>query len=783
MPSTVYKGDLAEVSFGHETGIVLIDGYANDQDTFGFTHTTLNSADNTSVITFAGGSANTPVNSGVFEMPVGMLVGCKLSVRKGSGGNFTSDDSTTTGRIYTIIANSNNTITITPALKTAQSTVSAGGSGTDLSAGDAIIIHGFGCPTFDVGSTYNATSTSSSESVLTDQFLGLTSALTLPETKVDLKRYHVVGLGRDIAVQAPGRFINEGGSFEVNMHNPRWLYYCLGTEAVDIGTTYDSTLDQDDYLLDGAVSAGATYVVIDETSGTNAPTFDAGGAVTVGDYIVFKDTNTIDIVSYKEATGTNIFGDASDPATKYIDKTQKSEIRRIAGLKYHSGHTYIWLDDALCFAHDNDTVVKFVRFREDSTHASPDRASTGALTNGVTRLLYSRSTVPSFAMEVSIRRTDVDGSDLDVVDGGTSDSKQLTRVFKGCKVKDFSLTTDTDAALRLTVNYDAAFCYTDTGRLEGAKATATLTALSKTAGQANTRVLTLSDGSNSVNFSIDNSTSTSTASVIGFSNANSNANQFATNIAAAVNAADTAGTLNMSAVASDATVTLTQNDNGVAGNTTPSGTAISDSVITLASAFSGGQSTGDRYNPHRMFEDTANTKVKRKESGVAVGTQKPFMFYNGQITIGGTTVAQVVSFNLSGSTGVTQYYTINGTNTVDAATDQVPFTGSRNPSIAVEGKTEYSMDMEIIVDDPLFYHKVRRAVGHDASVTSGDQIRLSFTKSGTAATRETLDIQIDDYVITEAPLQIPEDKGPIRSPLKILPKGIKVISTDTLFHC
>ena len=93
------------------------------------------------------------------------------------------------------------------------------------------------------------------------------------------------------------------------------------------------------------------------------------------------------------------------------------------------------------------------------------------------------------------------------------------------------------------------------------------------------------------------------------------------------------------------------------------------------------------------------------------------------------------------------------------------------------------MDMEIIVDDPLFYHKVRRAVGHDASVTSGDQIRLSFTKSGTAATRETLDIQIDDYVITEAPLQIPEDKGPIRSPLKILPKGIKVISTDTLFHC
>ena len=659
MPSTVYKGDLAEVSFGHETGIMLIDGYANDQDTFGFTHTTLDSADNTSLITFAGGSANTPVVGGVFEMPVGMLIGCKLSVR--GTDNFTADDSTTTGKIFTIIANSNNTITITPALTTAQSTVSTGGGGTTLTAGDALIIHGFGCPTFDVGMAFNSTSTGSSESVLTDQFLGLTSALTLPETKVDLKRYHVVGLGRDIAVQAPGRFTNEGGSFEVNMHNPRWLYYCLGMEAVDIGTTYDTICTQDDYQLDGDYSAGATYIIVEENSGTTAPTFDTGGAVTVGDYVVIKDTNTIDIVSYKEATGTNVFGAASDPATKYIDKTQKGEMRRIAGIKHHESRAYIWLDDALCFSHLDHTVVKFVRFREDSADGSPDRASSGALTNGVTRLLYSRSTVPSFAMEVSIRRTDVDGSDLDVVDGGTADSKQLTRVFKGCKVKDFNLTTDTDAALRLTVNYDAAFCYTDTGRLEG----------------------------------------------------------------------------------------------------TP----------------------GDRYNPHRMFEDTANTKVKRKEAGVAVGTQKPFMFYNGQITIDGNTVAQVVSFNLSGSTGVTQYYTINGTNTNDAATDQVPFTGSRNPSLSVEGKTEYSLDMEIIVDDPLFYHKMRRAVGHDASVTPGDQIRLSFTKSGTASTRETLDIQIDDYVITEAPLQIPEDKGPIRSPMKILPKGIKVISTDTLFHC
>ena len=124
-------------------------------------------------------------------------------------------------------------------------------------------------------------------------------------------------------------------------------------------------------------------------------------------------------------------------------------------------------------------------------------------------------------------------------------------------------------------------------------ASATVVALSKTAGQANTRVLTIADSSeNSVNFSIDNSITTSTATKIAFGNANSNAAQFATNIAAAVNLANTAGTLNVTAlVASDTiTVTLTQTAKGLAGNSAENivGTAVSDSVVTVSSQFSGG---------------------------------------------------------------------------------------------------------------------------------------------------------------------------------------------------
>ena len=122
-------------------------------------------------------------------------------------------------------------------------------------------------------------------------------------------------------------------------------------------------------------------------------------------------------------------------------------------------------------------------------------------------------------------------------------------------------------------------------------ASATLTALSKTAGEANTRKLTVADSSgNSVEFTIDNSTSTSTATVIGFSNANSNATQFATNIAAAINAANAAQTLNVVASSDSATVTLTQTALGLAGNDAAdiAGTAVSDSVVTIVSQFAGG---------------------------------------------------------------------------------------------------------------------------------------------------------------------------------------------------
>ena len=515
-------------------------------------------------------------------------------------------------------------------------------------------------------SVYAANANASSESVLTDQFAGLINTISLPETKVDLKRMHVVGLGRDVAVQVPGRFTNVGGAFETAMHNARWLYYALGQEAVRL----DDPPPTSTYSLSGVVNAGANLIQYDGSN--SAPTLAGGDAVAAGDYVFINDTDTVALHLHKDVGSSPVtYGSSTSIGPEdLVTQARKYEVRRIAAIR-HNGSTgthYIWLDGPLDFAHADNTTIGFAAY-DSATTKSPIMSTAedtyGTIADPVNRVLFSKSEVPSFALEVSVRRRDNqddDGTTGETVDGGASDAKQLTRVFRGCKVKEFSMTADTDAAVKLNLGFDAALCYTDTGRLEA------------------------------------------------------------------------------------------------------------------------GNNKGDRYNPHRIFEDVANTELARRIAGIGKRTQKPFMFYNGIIQLGGVTLGQVVSFDLKGKTGVAQHYTISGNNIANAATDQIPFGGARNASLAIEGKTEYELDMEIIVDDPTLYHQMRRAVESFDDTTKF--VRLSFTKQGAEASsgRESMDIVMDDYFITEAPLPIPDDKGPLRSKLKIMPKTLRVFTQDTVFH-
>ena len=623
MPSTVYKGDLAEVSFATETGLIITPGGTDVTATI-----TKTAGDDYSTITFTS-QANTVLfmsdGTNKLKYPTGMLVGSKLRFTQNA--SSTNLDSKDMDREFTIVANDGAVLKISPQTFTANST--AINSNTDMH------ILPYKTPPLNTSMSFAG----SSESVLTDQFLGIANAITLPETKVDLKRYHVVGLGRDTSVQVPGKFITEGGSFEVAMHTARWLKYCLGGHLVEDGSAPSSPSAT---TLSAAVEAGSSFITV-----ASATSF------AINKYVVIEEAVAVPIVTVHEADGGTWDGTFADTD---FDKANKHESRRIIGVD----GTRIYLDEPLLYPHASGEHVYLRDYADATNTKAPAISDAGVISNSQTHLLYSHSYQPSFSLEVSQRRRNVD-SDEGGTDGGVTDSKELTRVFRGCKVTDFTMTTDNDAALRLSVNFNAALCYTDTGRL-----------------------------------------------------------------------------------------------NGGASN----------------------------YAAHRMFDDTATTNTNRLISGIGVKTQKPFMFYNGTINIAGIQVAQVLNFNLTGQTGMQAFHTINGQNSQNSATEQVPFGGSRNTSIMVEGQTSYEMTMEIIVDDPLFYHKMRSAeefsTNNDAS--TANQIRIDFEKTTTSGSGHTerMMLIIDDYVIIEAPLQIPEDKGAVKSVLKIMPKTIKVIARDTI---
>jgi len=619
MPGTVYKGDLAEVSFATETGFTLVHG----------TDASFEAASGATSFTFTSGVAPFFDGSNRLMFPKDMLVGSQFVLTGQTP--VSSGDNAADGRVFTITGNDGNTLNFSPAL--------LAGTGTSHS------LHVLPYKTPPVDALNNAYASSGpNESVLTDQFLGIATALTLPETKVDLKRYHVVGLGRDTAVQVPGKFITEGGSFEVAMHTARWLKYCLGNEITVLDDLADLVGGTEKTTLSADTKAGACFITV-----TSATDFAAEKYVGIQ-----PASGTVPVVLDHEPTTTwDYTVDGRD-----FDQAAPFEVRRIVAV---SGSN-IFLDEPLIYDHAN--LDKVFLYDYQAGEAPTIDTSTCAITKPVTHLLFARSHAPSFSLEVSHRRLDKDADG--VIDGSATDAKTLTRVFRGCKVTDFTLSTDNDAALRLAVNFNSALCYTDAGRLENP-----------------------------------------------------------------------------------------------------------------------GTST-DRYDPHRLFDDTANTHVNRLKSGIGLGTQKPFMFYDGSINIAGVQAGKVLNFTLSGQTGMQAFHTINGsTQNSDTAEGAVPFGGSRNTAVMVEGKTSYELSLEVMVDDPLFFNKMRSATEfsvHKTGATNG-QIVIEFEKplgNTLAANSERMVILIDEYYIVEAPLQIPEDKGVVKSQLKVMPKSMRVLSRDTL---
>ena len=652
MPSTVYRGDLAEVTFGHETGLHLTHG------AFGGLTFSIGTVGDVSTITFGTATTGFFQGSSHLKYPRGMLAGSRMRVI--GGGNYTADD-TDKAHVYTIVDNYQNKLEVTPAMK------STAGS----AAGDELIIEAMGTPTIDVGCLVANNADASDETVLTDQFVGLAATVGLPETTVEVKRSHVVGVGRDVVVQEAQSMKNEGGSLETMMHSARWLYYALGNEAIAVPNPTGAV-----EVADGSnaetIGMGDTYIGF-------ANAVDLSG-VAVGDYITVKDEDEV-LTPYSEEPTTRVKWTG---AQTQFHSTVKSEIRRVIAVDNTTNFKRLYVDDPFNFNHaakNGNAGIQSIRkivLADNNATGSPHFQTTpadwGDIQNMQKRVLFSMWRQPSFALETSMRTRNVDsygtasraGTQSQNAPGGANDSKQLTRIYKGCKVKDWELTADADAEVKMVINFDALMCYTDTGRLES------------------------------------------------------------------------------------------------------------------------GNNTGDRYTAHRMFENIANGPLERKAAGIAPNTEKPFFFYNGTITAFGQNLAQVTKFVLKGNNNLATYYSVGAmpkaesrNTTTGDSLEQVPFAGSRNPTLIAEGKVEYECDMEVIITDPLLYHEFRTNRSRDYD----DPITLLLKKNGPGTNREEVRVIIDDYIIKEAPLQIPDDKTPIKTELKILPKHVKVVAYDAMLHC
>ena len=216
----VFKGDLIEISMGKETGLVGqgTNVAGGNTATSGWS-TTNGTTENSSIITI--GEAMYWVDTdGHMMVPNGMLIGATLRIYSSGGSNaFTADHFPTTKRTYYITANDDATITVTPRLAT---------SPTTANTGDFFIIDSLRVPTYDHNCTAGAVAQGGDERIKTDQFLGLLNSFTLPEPEIDVRKQHIIGMGRDVNVLTSGKETLAGGSMDLNAHSLKMWKYALG---------------------------------------------------------------------------------------------------------------------------------------------------------------------------------------------------------------------------------------------------------------------------------------------------------------------------------------------------------------------------------------------------------------------------------------------------------------------------------------------------------------------------------------------------------------------------
>ena len=731
MANTLYKGDLAEVSFGKETGL-RIDGKTSQAN---WVHTSVSG--NTSLLTLGADEYWTTTGPDL-KLPDNILIGCTLRIEGGDA--YSADDFATTKRTYYITASDTaaGTITVQPALLTTAATATKDG--------DNLVIDFYRCPTFETSMT------TTNQQVKTDQFIGLLNEFAIPEPEIDVRQQHIVGLGRDVNILTSGRETLSGGSMQLNAHTLRWMKYALGGHSAksqgefayssaagtaiggfplniatgsvsatfaaqgygvsddtdtSITATNSSALTMTgnsltgNFLLGGMVTADtSTDITFDTAIATtfeNALTtggifkvLSATGAVLYGSYgsasgAVLSTCADIDSGALARAqtedkavyllggvTANISAGDirikvGSANAAKFtagtsyvqiIDKDKhtipgqdaaetdrqifKNELRRVIAIGTSNGNDadYIYVEEPLTFDHTSTSCgVERLQYTGTSNQRGSPHidATSKELQFGVTHTLFGHNVLPSFTVEQSFRQKDAD-----------VDSKQLLRLYSGCKATEATIDADSEGEVKLNLSYEAARHYT---------------------------------------------------------------------------------------------------------------------------------ATTNTMKPHRMFDNTAESAVNRKISGIAVDGEKPYLFQDVNVEVFGRPVLRGTQFSLSVTNNLESRWFIRGYEGTTVDNDQIQHGATQLPLEITEGKREYSFSMQVMVEDERLWDELRTRKHHKNTY----DITITMTKVGSNATRETATITLEDYTITKSEHQVPSDKSPVMADVEILVRHMKITENSPYF--
>ena len=735
MVNTVFKGDLAEVSWGKETGLRL----EGDNTANGWAVAAHATLPNTSVITF-GSTAYFHTQN----IPDNALVGCLLRIT--GGANFTSDDYASTRRVYYITANdcTANTINVQPAMATTAT----------ADTGDIFTIDSVGCPTFDTDSTDAA------QKVKSDQFLGLLNTFSLPEPEIDVRKQHVVGMGRDVNVLTSGRETLAGGSMELNAHTIKWMKYALGGwtsksegEFSTVDDLSSSTLltelplnakhgtpitasfavkkyrtndlpqaipslnsasltlgslpslpggaDGVTVLLGGA-SAGALHATTITLSSAYTSCNEEAGS----DGGIFKtmDANGVPLLGYYGAAGGTALTNCLD-----IDAGAVAAASGIAGNPVYlcgavqadvaAGDFHITIGSGLGARF---SVGDYVQIFDKDTHSIPG----------------ADATLPTVNKHEIRRVLAIDTDTLYVEEPFLFD-----HTHESCGVE------------RLQYQYSATTVDTTKDGRRGTPMIGADGALHHGVEH------TLFGHTNVPTFMIEQSFRQTDASpgreqMLRLFNG--------CKVQSAKLAADSEGECKLT-VEYEATRHYTD--------------------------------TGDVFTPHRMFENTANSFVNRLVSGIAVDGEKPYLFQNLSVEAFGKPVLRGTQFEFGIANQNTTRWYVRGFEGQTADTDQVQHGGTHQPLDITEAAREYTFTFSAIIEDDRYWNEMRTRKHHQNS----NDIVFRLNKSGAAATRQSTVITLEDYTIMKANHPMPDDKGPITAEIECAVRHLKVVETNPYF--